>query len=260
MSSESGLEIVNISKSYGEDENNVEALHNLSIRIPQGRFISIIGPSGCGKSTLFSILVGLLKPSGGYISVDGQVADDLLGRFAYMPQNDALLPWLHVVDNVALGLSGKKVGVKERREKAYRALQKAGLSEFANAYPHQLSGGMRQRAAFLRTLMMNRPVILLDEPFGALDSVTREEMQTWLLKQWSDSGATVVMVTHDVTEAVYLSDKVYVMTARPGRLGDSIDIDLIRPRPASIKETGTFAEYEMQLRRSLRQSMSAQTA
>lgn len=256
----SSLKVVDVSKIFGSKDSQVDALQRLSLDIPRGEFVSILGPSGCGKSTLFSLLVGLDESSKGHIEIDDVRVDSLLGRSAYMPQNDALLPWLRVVDNVALGLRGTKTSKRERRNLALTALNRAGLSEFARAYPNQLSGGMRQRVAFLRTLLTTRPILLLDEPFGALDSVTREEMQAWLAEQWEDSGATVVMVTHDVTEAVYLSDRVHVLTSRPGRLSATVPITLPRPRPASIKETPEFADYEVQLRRELRIAMNKTTS
>lgn len=256
MKAASSLKVVDVSKTFGSKSAKVIALQKLSIDIPRGEFVSILGPSGCGKSTLFSLLVGLDKASDGHIEIDDVKVDSLLGHSAYMPQNDALLPWLHVVDNVALGLSSTKISKKERRDLALSALNRAGLSGFAGTYPSQLSGGMRQRVAFLRTLLTTRPILLLDEPFGALDSVTREEMQAWLAEQWQDSGATVVMVTHDVTEAVYLSDRVHVLTSRPGQLSKTVTIKLPRPRPASIKETPEFADYEVKLRHELRIAMS----
>jgi ABC-type nitrate/sulfonate/bicarbonate transport system ATPase subunit len=169
-----------------------------------------------------------------------------------MPQADALLPWLRVIDNVALGLTTTGTPKRQARTAALPLLERFGLAGFARAYPGQLSGGMRQRVAFLRTVLTGRPILLLDEPFGALDSVTRHDMQTWLAEVWAATGATVVLITHDVSEAIYLSDTVHVLTTRPGRLHATIHIDLPRPRPASVLETTEFSRYEAHLRRELR--------
>lgn len=249
-----GLSICGLSKTFYGQNGAVEALKDLSFDVPAGSFASIIGPSGCGKSTFFSILTGLEAASSGSILLDGEAPERLLGCSAYMPQDDALLPWLRIIDNVAIGCT-EKISKEKKREKAMQLLERAGLGGFARSYPSELSGGMRQRAAFLRTLMADRPLLCLDEPFGALDSVTREQMQTWLAQQRSISGATVIMVTHDVTEAVYLSDIVYVLTSRPGTLSDRIVIDLPKERPMEIKETKEFAEYELRLRTCLREAM-----
>lgn len=252
MSTASSLDVHEVSRTYHHRSHSVAALHELSLSVPKGTFVSIIGPSGCGKSTLFSLLVGLDQPDSGRIEIDGVAQTDLLGRSAYMPQADALLPWLRVEDNVALGLTASGTPKREARRAAGPLLKRFGLADFARAYPSQLSGGMRQRVAFLRTVITGRPILFLDEPFGALDSVSRHDMQTWLAEVWTATGATVVLVTHDVAEAVYLSDTVHVLSARPGRLHATIQIDLPRPRTASLLETEEFGRYEAHLRRELR--------
>lgn len=252
MTRASRLDVVDISKSFGTKSRAVTALDQLSLSVAEGTFVSLIGPSGCGKSTLLSLLVGLDQPDSGRIDIDAVAQPRLLGRSAYMPQADALLPWLRVIDNVGLGLTGAGTPRRQARDRARPLLERFGLAEFARAYPAQLSGGMRQRVAFLRTVLTGRPILALDEPFGALDAVTRHDMQSWLADVWATTGATVLLVTHDVAEAVYLSDAVHVLTARPGRLHTTVAIGLPRPRPRSIIETDEFAHYETLLRRELR--------
>lgn len=252
MSAAVSLGISHMRKTYGDRAHSVLALDDITLNVAPGTFVSLIGPSGCGKSTLFSLLVGLDRPDGGRILLDGIEHEKLLGRSAYMPQRDALLPWLRIIDNVAVGLTGSGLRRREARRRALPLLERFGLAEFASHYPSQLSGGMRQRVAFLRTVLTGRPLLFLDEPFGALDSVTRQDMQAWLLDVWDETGATVLLVTHDVAEAVYLSDTVHVLTARPGRIHASVAIDLPRPRPHGVVETDEFARYEARLRRELR--------
>src|ERR1700674_924272 len=205
------------------------ALAPIALSIPQGRFASLIGPSGCGKSTIFNIIAGLLEPTAGKVLIDDIDATGTIGRVGYMLQKDLLLPWRSVLDNVILGMEIQGVPLREARKRALSLLQRYGLSGFEYLYPSTLSGGMRQRAALLRTLLFNTDVILLDEPFGALDAQTKLHMQEWLMRLWSDFGKTVLFVTHDVEEAIYLSDEVHVMGTRPGRILESIPIGLSRP-------------------------------
>ena len=217
-----------------------EALAPVTLAIAQGRFISLIGPSGCGKSTLFNVIAGLLEPSGGRVVIDGVDSTGTIGRVGYMLQKDLLLPWRTVLDNVILGMEIQGVPLREARERALPLLQRYGLSGFEYLYPNALSGGMRQRAALLRTLLFDTDVILLDEPFGALDAQTKLRMQEWLLGLWADFGKTVVFVTHDVEEAIYLSDDVHVMATRPGRIVETIPVSIPRPRPRSATLTPEF--------------------
>jgi ABC-type nitrate/sulfonate/bicarbonate transport system ATPase subunit len=257
LANQASIDVVAVSRTFHTRTGSVAALEELSLSIPAGEFVCIVGPSGCGKSSLLRILAGLDEPDSGVIVVDGEPATSLLGKAAYLPQTDALLGFRRVIDNVALGLAGRGISNAEARRRALPLLERSGLAGFANAYPAQLSGGMRQRVAFLRTLIMERRFVLLDEPFGALDSVTRQQMQSWLLSVWEETHPTVVMVTHDVTEAVFLADRVQVLSARPGRLRASVEIDLPRPRPAAIEETAEFTRYETKLRRELRLAMEA---
>ncbi len=227
------LHLDEVSMRFKTPSGVFEALAPVSLTIPQGRFVSLIGPSGCGKSTLFNIIAGLLEPTSGRVLIDGSDATGTIGRVGYMLQKDLLLPWRTVLDNVVLGMEIQGVPLRSARERALPLLRRYGLSGFESLYPNALSGGMRQRAALLRTLLFDTDVILLDEPFGALDAQTKLQMQEWLLQLWSDFGKTVVFVTHDVDEAIYLSDEVYVMATRPGRVVELIPVTIARPRPRS---------------------------
>ena len=207
-----------------------QALAPVTLAIPQGRFVSLIGPSGCGKSTIFNIIAGLLEPTAGRVIIDGVDATGTIGRVGYMLQKDLLLPWRTVLDNVILGMEIQGVPIAEARERALPLLARYGLGGFEHLYPGALSGGMRQRAALVRTLLIDTDLILLDEPFGALDAQTKLQMQEWLMRLWSDFHKTVLFVTHDVEEAIYLSDEVHVMGTRPGRIIETIPVALARPR------------------------------
>ncbi|MGE3248534.1 MAG: ABC transporter ATP-binding protein [Beijerinckiaceae bacterium] len=234
------LKLENVSMVFNTDGQDFVALAPVDLEVPAGRFISLIGPSGCGKSTIFNIVAGLLHPTTGRVLIDGQDATGMIGQVGYMLQKDLLLPWRTVLDNVALGIEIRGVPIAEARERAAPLLQRYGLGGFETRYPSALSGGMRQRAALLRTLLIDMDVVLLDEPFGALDAQTKSQMQEWLLQLFNDFGRTVVFVTHDVEEAVFLSDDIYVMASRPGRLIDTMPVDLPRPRDRSIVSTPRF--------------------
>src|ERR1700694_3117911 len=206
------------------------ALAPVTLSISPGSFVSLIGPSGCGKSTIVNIVAGLLEPTTGRVLIDGADATGTIGRVGYMLQKDLLLPWRTVLDNVILGMEIQGVPLRQARQRALPLLARYGLSRVEHLYPSSLSGGMRQRAALLRTLLFDTDVILLDEPFGALDAQTQLQMQEWLMQLWSDFNKTVLFVTHDVEEAIYLSDEVHVMGTRPGRIIETIPIALPRPR------------------------------
>jgi ABC-type nitrate/sulfonate/bicarbonate transport system ATPase subunit len=216
--------------SFNTPEGSFRAVAPLTLAIETGRFVSLVGPSGCGQCTLFNVIAGLLQPTEGRVLIDGQDATGIIGRVGYMLQKDLLLPWRSVVDNVILGMEIQGVPRGEARERALPLLQRYGLAGFEHLYPNSLSGGMRQRAALLRTLLFDTDVILLDEPFGALDAQTKLRMQEWLMQLWSDFRKTVVFITHDVEEAIYLSDEIHVMGTRPGRILETITIPLPRPR------------------------------
>jgi ABC-type nitrate/sulfonate/bicarbonate transport system ATPase subunit len=226
----------------------VKALVGANLQVREGEFISLIGPSGCGKSTLFNLIAGLDEPTSGRIVVNGVERNGQQGLVGYMLQKDLLLPWRTVLDNVVLGLEISGVKKKEAYAIAKPLLQTYGLGSFMDRYPRQLSGGMKQRAALLRTILFNRDIILLDEPFGALDAQTREHMQEWLLDLWDDFKKTVLFVTHDIDEAIYLSDRVFVMSARPGRIVAEIPITLPRPRNPSISTSSEFVALKAEAR------------
>ena len=231
---ETKLRVESISKTYrgSHGGENVTALKDVGIEIGAGEFVSIVGPSGCGKSTLFNIIAGLVKPSSGKVLLDGCQPDELLGEVGYMPQRDLLMPWRSVLDNTTLGLELNGVRKKQAHKQALAEFDRFGLAGFEKHWPAKLSGGMKQRAALLRTFLAGREVMLLDEPFGALDALTRGQMQEWLLDVWAEDRKTILFVTHDVEEAVYLADRVLVFSARPGRIVKELHVDLPRPRQA----------------------------
>src|SRR5687768_3591852 len=217
----------------------VTALERIDLAVRQDEIVAVVGPSGCGKSTLLELMAGLQEPDEGTVSAAG--ATDAAGRraaCAYMPQHDLLLPWRDALANAALALECEGVPRRQARRRAEPLFERFGLAEFEHARPAELSGGMRQRVAFLRTLLPGRPVLLLDEPFGALDSITRASMQRWLADALADDPRTVLLVTHDVAEAVFLADRVAVLSPRPGRVVAEIDVDLPRPRDVTAAEFG----------------------
>lgn len=224
------IELCRVGKTFVGDGRVVPALRDVSFKVMPGEFVTIIGASGSGKSTLFNLCVGLLEPDEGSILIDGHSPESRLGMLGYMPQRDLLLPWRSVLDNVLLAQDIKGVPRKESRQTALGMFRRFGLESFEHDYPSTLSGGMRQRAALLRTWLTGCDTLLLDEPFGALDALTRKELQDWLLKVWEESGRTVVFITHDVEEAVYLADRVIVLSARPGTVKRELVVDLPRPR------------------------------
>ena len=262
MSVTAKLSIEGLSKTFGDGtgDTGVVALENVDLTIGDGEFVSIVGPSGCGKSTLFNILAGLIRPSSGHVLLDGRAPDDLLGEIGYMQQRDLLMPWRTVLDNTTVGLELTGVKKREARILAREELDRFGLAGFEDHWPAKLSGGMRQRAALLRTFLAGREVMLLDEPFGALDALTRAQMQEWLLKIWQDDSKTVLFVTHDVDEAVFLSDRVYVMSGRPGRIVRSLQVDLQRPREHSVADTPEFISFKKQLLEPLYAALESQGA
>ncbi len=224
------LRVVNCSKYYKKNGSAFCALQETDLTVAGGRFISIIGPSGCGKSTLFNIIAGLTQPSTGRVLLAGKDITGESGHVGYMLQKDLLLPWRTILDNVIIGLEIHGITKKEARRRALPMLRKYGLGGFEYDHPDALSGGMRQRAGLIRTLLNDRNIILLDEPFGALDAQTRLRMQNWLLEIWNDFRKTVLFVTHDIDEAIYLSDEIIVLTSRPGRIKARIEVGLPRPR------------------------------
>jgi ABC-type nitrate/sulfonate/bicarbonate transport system ATPase subunit len=231
----------------------LHVLDGVDFYADDGELVSIIGPSGCGKSTLLNIIAGLDEPTAGAIYLNGQRADRRLGAVGYMQQKDLLLPWRNVMDNVVLGLELRGVSRAEARARAAELMERFGLKGFEREYPFALSGGMRQRAAFLRTALADQEVFLLDEPFGALDALTRSQLHQWLLGLWESLRKTIVLVTHDVDEAIFLSDRVYVMTARPGKVKLVRKVELPRPRALDVVTSAPFVALKAELLASLRE-------
>ncbi|MGE0028617.1 MAG: ABC transporter ATP-binding protein [Thermoleophilia bacterium] len=232
----------------------VEVLDRVDLRVAPGEIVALVGPSGCGKSTLLSVLAGLIEPDAGEILLDGRQAPSRLGTLTLMPQRDALLPWRTLEDNVALAAALAGVPADEAARSARAALARFGLSEFGEHYPHALSGGMRQRGALARTLMSGARAWLLDEPFGALDALTRADLQGVLGATWAERRPTAVLVTHDLDEALLIGDRVLVACPRPMRIVDEIAVDLPRPRDLDDTVGPEFAALRARLLGALRAS------
>lgn len=241
------LSIVGVTKTYQVGKRQVEALTPLDMMVSSGEFVSIIGPSGCGKSTLFNIIAGVETPTSGQLMIDGDQSGERAGKVGYMPQQPLLLPWRTVEENVLLGLDVRRVPRKEGVRQAHDLLSRFGLLDFAESYPAALSGGMRQRIALLRTVLFNSSFLLLDEPFGALDALTRVTLQLWLLDVWQSFHSSVLFITHDVREAVLLSDRIYVMSARPASIVRVVKVDLPRPRKQEDLSTARAIQLEQEL-------------
>lgn len=254
------LNLRNISKTFGP----LKALDGLGVSIAPGEFVTVVGPSGCGKSTLFNIVAGLEEPdAGGEIEFLGKPckARNLLGQVSFMPQRDLLLPWRTVIDNAIIAVEMEGMRRSDARRQALEMLPEFGLAGFEAQYPHQLSGGMRQRVALMRTFMFKRDLMLLDEPFGALDALTRSMMQRWLLDVWQKHRRTILFITHDVDEAIFLGDRVLVMSARPGHVKLEQKVDLPRPRRADIVTAPEFIALKRTLLEAIEEeSMKSFTA
>ncbi|RBO92123.1 ABC transporter ATP-binding protein [Pseudochrobactrum asaccharolyticum] len=227
------LQLQSVAKSFG----SLEVLRDISLHVAEGEFVSVLGPSGAGKTTIFNLLTGAEQPQKGSILFDGAPLGKASNAFAFMPQRDALMPWRRMIDNATLGLEVQGMSRKDARKLAEPLFEEFGLAGFEQAYPAELSGGMRQRAALLRTVVQQRKMLLLDEPFGALDALTRASMQHWLESMWQSHRWTALLITHDVREAVYLSDRIYVLSARPSRVVHEVTVDLPRPRRDSMRKT-----------------------
>ncbi|MDP8944144.1 MAG: ABC transporter ATP-binding protein [Actinomycetota bacterium] len=239
-----GVAVRGVARRYRSQSGEVAALAGLDLAVAHGELLAVVGPSGCGKSTLLELVAGLQEPDAGAVEVAGAAAGpERLRSCALMPQRDLLLPWRDALANAALALEAQGHRRAEARHRAAPLFERFGLGEFERALPAELSGGMRQRVAFLRTLLAGRPVLLLDEPFAALDSLTRASMQAWLAGALAAEPRTVLLVTHDVEEALFLADRVAVLSPRPGRVVAELAVDL--PRPRERRETVTdpaFAE------------------
>jgi ABC-type nitrate/sulfonate/bicarbonate transport system ATPase subunit len=241
------LEVRSVTKIFRRNGRAIHALDATSMDVTRGKLVSIIGPSGCGKSTLFNIIAGLTKPTSGDVLSEGESIIGKSGVVGYMLQKGLLLPWRTILDNITLGMEVRGISKRDAVERAMPLIERYGLHGFEQHYPHELSGGMRQRTSLLRTMLYDRDVILLDEPFGALDAQTRLLMQRWLLDVWSDLHKTILFVTHDIDEAIFLSDEIQVFTARPGRIKATVPVTLVRPREPEVVTTPEFMDLKRTL-------------
>ncbi|MBW2623212.1 MAG: ABC transporter ATP-binding protein [Deltaproteobacteria bacterium] len=234
------LAVQNISKSYP----SLDVLESFTFQLHEGEFLTILGPSGCGKSTLLQIISGLISPDRGEVFFEGKKCTSTTGLMSFMHQKDLLLPWKNVLENISIPLRLKGMSRKNARREASSHLGRFGLDGFEKYYPIQLSGGMRQRAALLRTYLYQSDVMLLDEPFGALDAITREGMQEWLLGIMEEVRTTVVLVTHAVEEALLLSDRILVLSPRPSVVKEEIAVPFPHPRDSSLRLSAEFLELK----------------
>jgi len=238
-----------LAKRYrSERDDEIIALADLNFDIAQGEFVSLVGPSGCGKSTLLKILAGLLPRSAGMVNLADRELRGPDVDVGVVFQAPVLLPWRTVLQNVLLPIEFRRLPMAGYRRRAGELLAMVGLGDFMSRYPHELSGGMQQRAAIVRALVQDPQILLMDEPFGALDAMTREQMNLEVLRIWRSSGKTVIFVTHSIIESVFLSDRVFVMTPRPGTIADVVAIDLPRPRELSVVNTERFGAYAGHIR------------
>ena len=246
------IKLNNVSMIYQADNNEVTALTGVSLDIQKGEFISLLGPSGCGKTTLLRIVADLLKPTGGEVLIEGSSTESarLNRKYGMVFQSPVLYEWRTVRKNIEMPLELMKVKKEDRKARADKMLDLVGLTTFAEHYPHQLSGGMQQRVGIARALALRPEILLMDEPFSALDEFTREKLHEDLLRIWSKTNKTVIFVTHNIAEAVFLSDRVCVLSPHPGRLSAVVDIDLPRPRSKEIKDTFEFTTLVAKVRNS----------
>jgi NitT/TauT family transport system ATP-binding protein len=242
------ITVEEVSRVFTGGARTVTALDKVSFEIQSGNFVSIVGPSGCGKSTLLKIISGLLPASAGKISVSSKRVSEPLENVGMVFQAPVLLKWRSVLGNILLPVEFAKLDLASHIEKARGLIRLVGLEGFEEMYPHELSGGMQQRASLCRALVTDPQLLLMDEPFGALDAMTRDELDLELLRIWEERKKTVLFVTHSIQEAVFLSDRVFVMSARPGRLLETIAVDLPRPRTLEMMSAARFGEYTLRIR------------
>lgn len=252
------ISIKNVSKQFVRRGQLTQALSNIDLNIEEGSFVSFIGPSGCGKSTLLRIIGGLTEIDEGEVSIGDRTPLEMQAakQFGFVPQAPALFPWRTVLENMKIPFEvnrKNKINIKDQEPKLIELLQSVGLGDFQHAYPKELSGGMKQRVGIARAFATDAPILLMDEPFSALDEITRELLMLQLMKIWELHKKTVIFVTHSLQEAVYLSDKVVVMTSRPGKISTIIDIGLPRKREESIIGTDEFRHYVSKVRQALRE-------
>ena len=247
------LEFNNVSFKYSNANENI--INNLSFKINQGDFVSIIGSSGCGKSTIFRLITSLEKPLSGNISIKEENIKDLKSPIGYMPQKDLLLPWRTILENVCLPLEIQGISKTKSKKDSEELLTRFNLYDYKDKFPKDLSGGMKQRISFIRTLLTGSEILLLDEPFSALDAITRLSLQEWILEQWKKYKKTILFITHDVDEAMFLSNKIFVVNENPITKLKKIDINLEYPRNRKMLETQEFLNLKDNLIEELRQKV-----
>ena len=240
-----------VRKVYNSGADEVVALDNFSLDVADGEFVTVVGRSGCGKTTLLKLTAGLLGATSGSIYVAGKPVTAPLTNVGIVFQAPVLLPWRKTLDNVLLQIEARKLDVNGYRKRALELLDLTGLKGFEDRYPVELSGGMQQRVSISRALIHNPPLLLMDEPFGALDAITRDEMNLELLRIWSESKKTVLFITHSIPESVFLGDRVIVMTPRPGKVAEILNIDLPHPRATAVRDDGKFIGYVKRIRERL---------
>ena len=234
------LELRHVSKSFG----NKQVLQEISLHVANGEFVSVIGPSGSGKSTMFRLIGGLLQPDAGEIYLSGENITNKRGFISYMPQQASLFPWRTIIENV---LVGQELQGKKDYERAEAMLERAGLGDVIHAYPHELSGGMKQRVAFIRALLSPQSLMLLDEPFSALDEFTRTDMQKWLLSIWEDDEQSILFITHNIDEALFLSDKIIILSVNPAEIKEVIEVPFKRPRDEELLLSEEFLQWKRKI-------------
>ena len=254
------ISVRGVGKTYQASAGPVQALLPTDLEVKPGEFVVLLGPSGCGKTTLLRMLAGLIAPTEGTIEIGGKPlftgrdmkpARDTLGELGFVFQAPNLMPWRKVWRNIALPLEAKGIGRAERKQRAEELAGLVGLEDFLDHYPKQLSGGMQQRVAIARALIHRPSILLMDEPFGALDAMTRDSMNLLLQRLWLETGKTIVLVTHSISEAVFLADRVVLLSQRPGRVQDVVDVDFARPRDLSVSGDPRFGEMAGALRKQL---------
>ncbi len=242
------IEVRGLGKTYATRAGPIQALHDVSLAIGHGEFVSVVGPSGCGKSTILRIIAGIARKSKGAIAIDGAPLAGPSDKIGIVFQSPVLLPWRTVRENVLLPVQIRRRPDEHADERAMALIKLVGLAGFESRYPFELSGGMQQRVAICRALITDPAILLMDEPFGALDAMTREHMNLELQRIWMDRRKTVVLITHSIQEAVFLSDRVIVMTSRPGTIDEAVAIDLPRPRSLDLISDARFGEYARHIR------------
>lgn len=249
---DAALQLQDISYTFARRKMVDHVLGNISLTVNKGEFVTMIGPSGCGKSTIFHIIGGLLTPARGAVWMNGRDVTGSKGNISYIPQNAALFPWRTILDNVILVQEVAGMPLQDAKEQARHWLAKVGLEGYEQAYPHVLSGGMQQRVAFIRALLSPQELMCLDEPFSALDALTRMDMQSWLLQMWEENKRSVLFVTHSIEEALLLSDTIYVLSQKPTTVVKRIEVPFQRPRNEEIVDDPVFLQLKREIYQSIR--------